>query len=180
MAKHDRKLNHEDKILLKKRMKRLAAFVILIICVFVFTRYVLIIAYVPSGSMVPTLNVGDMLVGDRVDGSYERGDIVMFDGPGNKYYVKRLIGLPGDHIEIRDNQIYLNGDILVEPYLKEEMDTSDQVFDVPKECFFFLGDNRNDSNDARSWDDPYVPRNSIRARILFKVWPLNDFASFRV
>lgn len=90
------------------------------------------------------------------------------------YYVKRVIGLPGDVIDIRDGHVYLNGsgEPYEEPYLAEEMETPYPLhFEVPEGCYFMMGDNRNYSLDARFWDNPYIAKDKMIARVLFRYFP---------
>ena len=137
---------------------------------------------VPTGSMETTLMPGDRIFGSRL--AYKlgedpkRGDVVIFDhrtgpGPEETRLVKRIIGLPGETVDIRNNQIYINGSEtpLHEPYLPEKMDTEDYHFEVPEGCYFMLGDNRNNSADARYWPDPYVPENKILAKVFIRYYP---------
>lgn len=135
---------------------------------------------VPSGSMETTIMTGDRIIGSRLaykfGGDPERGDIVIFDhqtGPGDEKtrLVKRIIGLPGETVDILDNQVLINGTILEETYLPEEMDSDDFHFEVPEGCYLMLGDNRNSSADARFWRDPYVPESEIIAKVLIRYYP---------
>ena len=122
------------------------------------------------------------------------------------YYVKRVIGMPGDKVEIRANEIdgetvtvkvseiteapagsfegidpeaelvtaavYVNGERLDEPYLNEPMlYTGDQTFEVPEDHYLMLGDNRNNSQDARYWNDPYISDDKLVAKVYFRYWP---------
>ena len=90
------------------------------------------------------------------------------------YYVKRVIGLPGDVIDIIDDKVYLNGSEtpLEEPYLAEEMNQGETMhFEVPKDCYFMMGDNRNFSADARSWKNPYISKDKLVAKVLFEYFP---------
>jgi len=140
-------------------------------------------AYIPSNSMQPTLNKGDSVIGFRLSYLFsdpERGDVVMFDYPDDesKTYVKRIIGLPGETIEITDGKVYIwedwtgeNKTLLDEPYLLEEPVGSYGVFQVPEDCYFVLGDNRNGSNDSRKWENKYVNRKKIRSKVLLRYWP---------
>lgn len=90
------------------------------------------------------------------------------------YYVKRIIGIPGDVIDIVDDKVYLNGSDtpLEEPYLAEEMNQGETFhFAVPEGCYFMMGDNRNWSLDARYWKNPYISKDKIIAQVLFEYFP---------
>lgn len=90
------------------------------------------------------------------------------------YYVKRIIGIPGDIIDIVDDKVYLNGSDtpLEEPYLAEEMNQGETFhFEVPEGCYFMMGDNRNWSLDARYWKNPYISKDKIIAQVLFEYFP---------
>lgn len=141
-------------------------------------EFVLLKAEIPSGSMENTLMVGDRLIGNRLAylfSSPKRGDIIMFDFPDDetKLYVKRVIGLPGEHVEIRAGLVYINYSEtpLEEDYLKEPPDPFFGVYDVPEGCYFVLGDNRNNSKDSRRWNNPYVSEKKIRCKAWFRYKP---------
>ena len=90
------------------------------------------------------------------------------------YYVKRIIGILGDVIDIVDDKVYLNGSDtpLEEPYLAEEMNQGETFhFEVPEGCYFMMGDNRNWSLDARYWKNPYISKDKIIAQVLFEYFP---------
>ena len=90
------------------------------------------------------------------------------------YYVKRIIGIPGDVIDIVDDNVYLNGSDtpLEEPYLDEEMNQGETFhFEVPEGSYFMMGDNRNWSLDARYWKNPYISKDKIIAQVLFEYFP---------
>ena len=90
-------------------------------------------------------------------------------------YIKRVIGLPGDTIVIKNGEIYLNGseEPLAEPYLAETWteENDGMTFEVPEKCYFMLGDNRNYSEDSRYWKNPYVQREEILAKAVFRYFP---------
>lgn len=127
-------------------------------------NFILVNATVPSGSMENTIQPGDRLFGLRLTYLFtepKRGDIVVFRYPvdaslGKKTnYIKRIIGLPGETMEIRDAKIYIDGseEPLDEPYLKEEwVEMNDGItFIIPEDSYVMLGDNRNNSSDSRYW-----------------------------
>ncbi len=156
---------------------------------------------IPTGSMEPTLH-GDMKYGDRVFVSkfshimhpIQRGDIVVFSvarikglDPA-KTYVKRLVGLPGDKLEIRDGHIYIN-DRQLEfpdifrynqyynlPYEQGSYGLTDTPVIVPENCYFVLGDNSGSSYDSRFWG--FVPKESVMGTVLLIYWPFPRFHVF--
>lgn len=149
---------------------------------FCINTFIIANSRVPSGSMETTIMTGDRVFGSRLAYRFgedpERGDIVIFDhktGPGKKEtrLVKRIVGLPGEKVDIRNDHIYINGSEtpLEEPYLPEAMETGDYHFEVPEGCYLMLGDNRNNSADARYWPDPYVPKDKILAKVLIRYYP---------
>lgn len=126
---------------------------------------------------------GDRLIGNRLayrSKSPERGDIVIFRYPDNEeeLYVKRVIGLPGETVDIRDGYIYIDGadTPLDEDYLKEDwtVATGNYHFVVPEDSYLMLGDNRNDSWDARYWTNPYVREDKILGKAAVIYWPVHD------
>lgn len=151
-----------------------AAFII----AFFFTKFIIINATVPTGSMRTTIMEGDQLIGLRLAYTFsepQRGDVVIFKFPDNENenYVKRIIGIPGDVIQIINGQLYVNSELAVEEYIAEPMNinTTDEVYIVPEDSYFVLGDNRNHSHDSRAWSTThYVPRKNILAKVLFKYY----------
>jgi signal peptidase I len=108
-------------------------------------------------------------------GEIQRGDMVVFWFPGDptKSYIKRVIGRPGDRVEVRDGEVYLNGALLEEPYVPNEYRDHISVPEliVPDAHFYVLGDHRSSSNDSRSWGA--VPRGSIYGKAVFIYWPFD-------
>lgn len=137
----------------------IVAFVIaMFILTFVMGNYI-----IPSGSMLETLQIGDRILVDKVSYLFRKpkfGEIVVFEYPlePDKNFIKRVIGLPGDRIAIKNKKVFLNGEELVEPYIPQERLTSyidivDNVaeFVVPDGMYLMLGDNRDSSLDSRYW-----------------------------
>lgn len=149
-------------------------------------RVILINAEVPTGSMENTIMPGDKLIGNRL--AYlrkdpQRGDIVVFKYPDDEaqIYVKRVIGLPGETITIEEGKVYIDGVELKEDYLKEEwtVSTGPYTFEVPEGCYLMMGDNRNNSWDARFWSNSYVSKDKILGKALYRYWPLSEMKKLK-
>lgn len=133
-------------------------------------------ARVPTGSMKDTINENDRLIGLRlayVFGEPQRGDIVIFKYPDDEStkYVKRVIGLPGETVSFKSGDVYINGELLDEPYLREPHSTNavkQSEYVVPENSYFMLGDNRNNSKDARWWNNTWVTKDKILAKVVFR------------
>jgi len=165
---------------LKKQIKEILAWVVTIVLAVVAAKlintYVIIKAEVPTGSMEHTIEVDDCILGFQmayVFNGPDRGDIVLFPYPDNPEvtYVKRVIGLPGETVEIKAGSVYINGKPINEPYLKEAMEGEYGPYVVPEGCYFMLGDNRNYSADSRKWTNPYVKKEDIMAKAMFRYSP---------
>jgi signal peptidase I len=159
--------------------------------------------YIPSGSMEPTLVPGDRVLVNKVVyrfGDVHRGDVIVFQNPDqtllpkrnwlgaalhwlgeglgfeqpeNEDLIKRVIGLPGDSVESRDGQVYVNGRKLDEPYLAPGTTTSmSQTWHVPSGDLFVLGDNRGNSADSRFFG--FVPRTDVIGKAFVIIWPPSD------
>ena len=145
----------------------------------VLNNFIIANSKVPSGSMENTIMTNDRVIGSRLSYLFadpERGDIVIFHYPDNEkvYFVKRVIGLPGDTVDIYGGHVYLNGsqEPLMEEYIREPMVPDMPMhFEVPEDCYFMLGDNRNYSKDARFWTNTYVKKEKIIAKVLFRYYP---------
>ncbi len=145
----------------------------------VLNNFIIANSKVPSGSMENTIMTNDRVIGSRLSYLFadpERGDIVIFHYPDNEkvYFVKRVIGLPGDTVDIYGGHVYLNGsqEPLMEEYIREPMVPDIPMhFEVPEDCYFMLGDNRNYSKDARFWTNTYVKKEKIIAKVLFRYYP---------
>lgn len=127
-------------------------------------------------SMEPTLVAGEFLLVDRlfykIDG-LDTGNVVVFRSPQDpgEDYIKRAIGLPGDHVKIEDGALYVNDVRLDEPYLAAPM-IYEGEWEVPEDSLFVLGDNRNPSFDSHNWG--FVPMENVIGRAFFVYWPINE------
>ncbi|WP_367932793.1 signal peptidase I [Enterocloster citroniae] len=133
---------------------------------------------VPTGSMENTIMSHSRVIGSRqayINSEPELGDELNFKFQDNRevYYVKRVIGLPGETVNVVDGKVYINDSQtpLDEPYLPEPMEGSYGPYTVPEGCYFMMGDNRNNSLDARFWKNQFVPKKDIMAKVLFCYYP---------
>ena len=162
---------------------------------------ILVNARVPSASMENTIMTGDRLFGSRLSYAFsepERGDVVIFHFPDNEkilyifcckdraagkgiirvsrklqlvLYIKRIIGLPGETVEIKDGGVYINNVLLEEKYLNVTTMGEFGPYEVPEDHYFMLGDNRNNSADSRFWDNTYLERSKIVGKAVIRYFP---------
>ncbi len=150
--------------------------------------FLLINARIPSESMLPTVEIGDRIFGNRLaylNSDPKRGDIIIFAFPDNpeRTFIKRIIGLPGDTVQVIDGVVYITSSeggepvALDEPYILDEEPNSRcknyGPVTVPENSYFVMGDNRNGSNDSRFWSNPFVSRDAIYAKAVLRYWPLD-------
>ena len=180
-------------LLVSKKYKKIVIKIIIIL-IFIIIMLILINAYliininVPTESMENTIHVDNKLIGSRISyiiSDINRYDIVVAEDPfiNNRMIVKRVVGLPGENVIIKEGDIYINGskNPLKESYLKEKWvkNNNGYVFDIPQNHYLLLGDNRNNSADARLWFEQmksknmcdlekiYISKEKIIAKIIF-------------
>lgn len=151
-------------------------FVIAVVIAIAVNAFVIVNAKVPSGSMERTIMTNDRIIAYRLSYKFsapERGDIVVFRYPDDRdvLYVKRIIGLPGETVEMIDGTVYINGEVLKEDYLKEDAYGSYGPYTVPEGKYFMMGDNRNLSWDSRFWENTFVPKSDILGKGVFRYYP---------
>lgn len=176
--------------------------VLAIILAFILRTFVVQAFYIPSGSMENTLLPGDMILVNKFIYYFtdiKRGDIIVFKYPKDmtKDYIKRVIGLPGDTLEIKNGDVYVNGTLLEEKYTKQKAADDVILFShiatasdgqqtnvstqtkvtVPKDYLFVMGDNRNNSQDSRYWG--FLPRSYLKGKALNIYWPLSRIGFIR-
>jgi signal peptidase I len=150
--------------------------------------------YIPSGSMLPTLQINDRIIVEKVSYLFkppQRGEIIVFYPPESPAiadtstpYIKRIIGLPGDRISIHDQKVFVNDQPIQEPYIAEAPtyrlsfppqnrdDTQfTQTITVPPNAYWVMGDNRNKSNDSHFWG--FLPKENIIGRACLRFWPFD-------
>ncbi len=141
---------------------------------------------VEGTSMMPTLDDQECIFINKFVyrlhfGKIDRGDTVVFWFPGDptKSYIKRVIAVPGDRVEVNQGAVYVNGQALVETYVPEEYRDQSSMPErtVPQDEYFVLGDHRSSSNDSRAWG--MVPRRYIYGKAVFIYWPLDKMGVLR-
>ena len=143
--------------------------------------------YVSGSSMENTLSDGDNLIVDKITYRFsdpKRYDIIVFpyQYEENTYFIKRIIGLPGETVQIVDGTIYINGEVLQESYGREVMKNSGMAADpitLGEDEYFVLGDNRNDSTDSRDPSVGKISRDRIIGRAWVRIWPLSKIGVLR-
>lgn len=158
----------------KKFFTIYAAVIIMTVILF---HYVFMLSFVPTESMAGTINAGDHIICSRYgveEEDIQRYDVLVFMPPDDPemFYIKRVIGLPGETLEVRDGKVYADGQELDDSFTNGSQNRKgDGVYRVPEGCYFFLGDNRNNSNDSRFWKQKYVPAANIKAKARIICFP---------
>ena len=156
-------------------------FIAIVVVFGILRPFVLGTAIIPSDSMSPTLHEGDQVIVNKIIYKYTEpayGDVIVFKAPPRissgkegDDYIKRIVGLPGDLLEIKDHTLYRNGEPVDEPFIKEPMKDAMWPRIVPNGKIFVMGDNRNNSFDSRDWG-PF-DQNLIIGRVKMIIWPPN-------
>ena len=159
--------------------------IVVIIVILFLMIYVVSVTQVVGSSMSSTLESGDVLILNKFKYRFmdvERGDIISLEYADTKYLIKRVIGMPGDTVSIKDNTLYINGEIYIENYLDEGLVYDDFKLSslgfnrIPEDMYLVLGDNREDSLDSR--EIGLISKDEIIGKVSFRIWPLNKLAAF--
>lgn len=160
-------------------------FIIIVFIVLILFLYVVSITQVVGNSMYPTLDNQEVLVLNKAAYRFsdvKRGDIISLSYADTKYLIKRVVGLPGDTIEFKDNILYINGEVYDETYLNDDVITDDFSLQdigydvIPEDMYLVLGDNRQNSMDGR--DIGLISKKDIIGKIAIRFWPVNRFRIF--
>ena len=187
MSKENAKMKRqEEESAVKEIISWVITIVLAVVAALFIKNYIIINANIPSGSMENTIMTGDRLFGYRLaykNDKPERGDIVIFSFPDDETetYVKRVIGMPGETVVIENGKIYIDdaAEPLKEEYLKDDwiVAIGPYTFEVPENAYLVLGDNRNNSYDARYWENTYVTEDKILGKAVFRYYPLKEAGS---
>ena len=158
-----------------------------IVIAFIITQFIRP-TLVRGESMYPTLNDRDYLILNRMAykfGDIDRGDIIVFksdlrqDNGKTKDLIKRVIAIPGDHLIIKNSQVYINGEVQNEPYIHNEYTSGDIDVVIPQNEVFVMGDNRENSRDSRSSDVGLVNEDDIIGEVMIRLLPLNKIGTVK-
>jgi signal peptidase I len=165
--------------------RELVEVVVLAVILYFGISFAVQAVHVEGLSMFATLDDNDYLIANKIDyrlHAPQRGDIIILRPPtdNSKDFIKRIIALPGDRLLISDGIVYINGHRLDEPYLPEAWVTLNNLYGpdgmvVPPNEYFVMGDNRNRSQDSRTFG--FIGRDRIDGRAWFRIWPLNHFGN---
>jgi len=149
----------------------IAVLLAVLIKVFLFQNFI-----IPSESMVPTLQIGDTIYINKLTYKFsdpQRGDVIVFKYPVDpkRDFVKRVIGLPGETVQVKNSKVLVDAKEIDQPYLPQGLKYGDYgPFKIPRGEYFVMGDNRSNSSDSRVWGT--LPRENILGKAMFIYWPV--------
>ncbi len=170
----------------RKILKEIISWILVFIVAFalatLINKVIIMKVEVPSGSMQNTIMIGDRVFTFRLAyliSDPKRGDVIVFPYPDDEKvdYIKRIIGLPGETIEGKDGLVYIDGKPLTEPYVRDKIDSDFGPYIVPKDSYFMMGDNRNNSEDSRYWEHKFVSKDKIKGKAIVKYPHLSWFGT---
>ena len=170
---------------MKKFLKELYPYIVIVVVVVLFRTFIATPVRVDGTSMDSTLKNGEILILNKLDRSYERFDVVVVDVEvdGNKSkLVKRIIGLPGESIEYKDNELYINNKVIKDVAPSRTNDFSlKEIYNIdklPDDCYFVMGDNRKYSRDSRDYTVGIIKKEDIVGTTTLRIFPLNKIGKF--
>lgn len=178
-----KKVEHKTSSQLREIMGTIVYLLIVVLLTFLFVKFVGQRTHVNGSSMNPTLEDGDNLIVDKLSYRFkdpERFDIIVFpyQYQENTYYIKRIIGMPGETVQVIDGLVYIDGEMLDETYGKEIMEyagIAGEPITLEEDEYFVLGDNRNNSSDSRDPSVGNIHRDKIVGKAFFRIWPFGKF-----
>lgn len=163
-----------------KIVKELIPYLVIILVVIFIRTFIATPVRVEGRSMVPTLKNGDILILNKLSHNYKRFDIVVVKAHNTKL-VKRIIGLPGESIEYKDNVLYINGKAIkdVTPEATDDFSLEELygITKIPNGYYFVMGDNRDGSSDSRDYRIGLIKKENILGKTIFRLWPLNKIGT---
>lgn len=166
---------------MKKILKEIYPYIIIIIVVVLFRTFIATPVRVDGSSMNSTLNDGDILILNKLNRDYDRFDIVVIN-VNNSKLVKRIIGLPGENIEYKSNELYINNKKIDDIETSRTSDFSLQklynIDKIPKDCYFVMGDNRGNSLDSRDYRVGIIKKSDIIGTTKIRLFPFNKIGKF--
>lgn len=156
-------------------------YIVVAVLVFLLFIFVIGLQQVVGPSMTPTLKEGSVVVVNKLKKNFKREDVIVLS-QDEKYMIKRVIGLPGEYIQYKDNVLYINGERYDEKYLKDDVITEDFKLEdinetiIPEGMYLVLGDNRMDSMDSRDYG--LVSKEKVVGKVIMSIWPLNNVKFF--
>ncbi len=151
------------------------SFAVPLLAVYIILSYIIMVSVIQSGSMEPTLDVGNTVFYNRlafVNKEPQRGDVIVFySDEYASYFGKRIIGMPGDKIKFKDGYVMVNDQFCDETeYIPSGVETNcSKEFEVPEGNYFLLGDNRENSNDSRYWQEPFITKDMIKGKYMGQI-----------
>lgn len=166
---------------IKEFLKDTFKYIIFIIVVLMVAIYIVGLQQVIGPSMNPNYLDGDIIILDKISYNFKdikRGDVVSLNYVDAKYLIKRVIGIPGDYIEFKNNELYINGKCMDETYLEgainKDFSLKELGYDeIPDDMYFVVGDNRENSLDSRDTSVGLISKEQIVGRVKLRIWPLN-------
>ena len=174
---------NQEKI--KNIIKELYPYVMIVVVVVLFRTFIATPVRVDGASMDSTLNDGDILILNKLNTNYERFDVVVVEVTINNKkskLVKRIIGMPGESIEYKDNELYINGKIIEDVTTERTSNfTLDEIYNIdkiPNNYYFVMGDNRNNSRDSRDYTVGLIKKENIIGTTTIRLFPFNKIGKF--
>lgn len=163
-------------------IKEIVPYILVILLALFIRAFIASPVRVNGTSMVDTLKEGDILILNKMNKNYKRFDIVVINSNGTKI-IKRIIGLPGENIEYKNNSLYINNkyvkDVDVEPTADFSLEELYGYKMIPEDYYFVMGDNRDGSSDSRDRRIGLIKKSDIKGKAKFRIWPFNHFGKVK-